>query len=298
VADDIKDGNEKKAAKNIDKKGQNKADKADRVDKGDKPDKTSKKAAGDAEGTVSKAADGAGDSGVSAATRKNEAKKAAAEAAKARQKRAKEEALAGAVKIAGEGQTRISPSAPPRMKVKYEEQVVPALMKKFEFKNVSQVPRLSKITINCCVKEAVGNPKVLDGTFEEIMAITGQKPVMTRARKAIASFKIRANIPLGVMVTLRRARMYEFLDRLLNVALPRVRDFKGVSFKAFDGRGNYSLGIREQIIFPEINYDRVDKVRGMTVIITTTAETDEQARALLTELGMPFRKPEVQQTQA
>ena len=144
--------------------------------------------------------------------------------------------------------------------------------------------------INCAVKEAVANPKVLDGTFEEIMAITGQKPVMTRAKKAIAAFKVRAGNPVGVMVTLRRARMYEFLDRLMNVALPRVRDFKGVNNKAFDGRGNYSLGIREQIIFPEINYDKVDKVRGMTVTITTTAKTNEHARALLAELGMPFRK--------
>jgi len=153
-----------------------------------------------------------------------------------------------------------------------------------------QVPRLVKVTINCAVKEAVGNPKVLDGTFDEIMAITGQKPVLTRARKAIATFKVREGNAVGVMVTLRRARMYEFLDRLMNVALPRVRDFKGVNPKSFDGRGNYSLGIREQIIFPEINYDKVEKVRGMTVTVHTTATNNEQARALLTELGMPFRK--------
>lgn len=163
-------------------------------------------------------------------------------------------------------------------------------MKEFQFKNVMQVPRITKIVINCAVKDAVANPKVLDGTFEEIMAITGQKPVMTRARKAIAAFKVRSGNAVGVMVTLRRARMYEFLDRLMNVALPRVRDFKGVNPKGFDGRGNYSLGIREQIIFPEINYDKVDKVRGMTVTITTTAKTNEHGRALLSELGMPFRK--------
>jgi large subunit ribosomal protein L5 len=163
-------------------------------------------------------------------------------------------------------------------------------MKEFQFKNAMQVPRVTKIVINCAVKDAVANPKVLDGTFEEIMAITGQKPVMTRARKAIAAFKVRSGNAVGVMVTLRRARMYEFLDRLMNVALPRVRDFKGVNPKGFDGRGNYSLGIREQIIFPEINYDKVDKVRGMTVTITTTAKTNEHGRALLSELGMPFRK--------
>ncbi|OFZ22331.1 MAG: 50S ribosomal protein L5 [Bdellovibrionales bacterium GWB1_55_8] len=163
-------------------------------------------------------------------------------------------------------------------------------MKEFQFKNPMQVPRLSKVVINCAVKDAVANPKVLDGTFDEIMTIAGQKPVMTRARKAIAAFKVRAGNPVGVVVTLRRARMYEFLDRLMNVALPRVRDFKGVGTKGFDGRGNYSLGLREQIIFPEINYDKVDKIRGMTVTITTTANTNEHARALLTELGMPFRK--------
>jgi len=163
-------------------------------------------------------------------------------------------------------------------------------MKQFQYANSMEVPRLVKVTVNCAVKEAVGNPKVLDGALEEIMAITGQKPVLTRARKAIAAFKVREGNAVGVMVTLRRARMYEFLDRLMNVALPRVRDFKGVNPKSFDGRGNYSLGVREQIIFPEINYDKVDKVRGMTVTITTTAKNNEQARAVLTELGMPFRK--------
>ena len=225
-----------------------------------------------------------------AAKAKTEAKKAAADAARARAKKAKEDAQASSVKIAAPGETKISPSKTPSMMNHYQKKVVPALMKEFQFKNAMQVPRLSKIVINCAVKDAVANPKVLDGTFEEIMAITGQKPVTTKARKAIAAFKVRAGNSVGVMVTLRRARMYEFLDRLVNVALPRVRDFKGINPKSFDGRGNYSLGLREQIIFPEINYDKVDKVRGMTVTITTTANTNEHARALLAELGMPFRK--------
>lgn len=200
------------------------------------------------------------------------------------------EAAAGTVRIAAEGETKVSPSKTPRLKTLYHDKAVPAMMKQFQFKNPMQVPRLMKVTVNCAVKEAVGNPKVLDGAFDEIMAITGQKPVLTRARKAIATFKVREGNAVGVMVTLRRARMYEFLDRLMNVALPRVRDFKGVPTKSFDGRGNYSLGLREQIIFPEINYDKVDKVRGMTVTIETSAKKNEHARALLTELGMPFRK--------
>lgn len=225
-----------------------------------------------------------------AAKAKAEAKKAAADAAKAKAKKAKEEAAAASVKIAAAGETKVSPSKTPRLQSHYREKVVPALMKEFQFKNSMQVPRLKKVVINCAVKEAVANPKVLDGTYEEVMAITGQKPVLTRAKKAIAAFKVRKGNTVGVMVTLRRARMYEFLDRFMNVALPRVRDFKGVGSKSFDGRGNYSVGIREQIIFPEINYDKVDKVRGMTITIETTATTNEHARALLNELGMPFRK--------
>ena len=221
---------------------------------------------------------------------KSDAKKAAADSARARAKKAKEDAMASSVKIAAAGETKSSPSKTPGLLTRYQSKVVPALMKEFQFKNSMQVPRLTKVVVNCAVKDAVANPKVLDGTFEEIMAITGQKPVMTRAKKAIAAFKVRAGNPVGVMVTLRRARMYEFLDRLMNVALPRVRDFKGVNNKSFDGRGNFSLGLREQIIFPEINYDKVDKVRGMTVTITTTAKSNEHARALLAELGMPFRK--------
>jgi large subunit ribosomal protein L5 len=230
------------------------------------------------------------ESDIAAARARTEAKKVAAEANRAKAKKAKEDAAASAMKIAGEGETKTSPSKTPRLKTLYATKAIPALMKEFQFKNPMQVPRLTKVTVNCAVKEAVANPKVLDGAFEELMAITGQKPVTTRSRKAIAAFKVRKGNAVGVMVTLRRARMFEFLDRLMNVALPRVRDFKGVNAKAFDGRGNYSLGIREQIIFPEIDYDKVDKVRGMTVTIETTATTNEHARALLTELGMPFRK--------
>ena len=209
--------------------------------------------------------------------------------AKSKGKKGKE-ASAGSVRIAAAGETKVSPAHMPRLEKMYREKVIPSLMKQFEFKNSMQVPRLMKVTVNCAVKEAVGNPKVLDGAYDEIMAITGQKPVLTRARKAIATFKVREGNAVGVMVTLRRARMYEFLDRLMNIALPRVRDFKGVPTKSFDGRGNYSLGLREQIIFPEINYDKVDKVRGMTVTIETSAKTNEHARALLNEMGMPFRR--------
>jgi large subunit ribosomal protein L5 len=238
--------------------------------------------------TESKKVDNAGADAAKAA--KAEAKKAAADAAKAKAKKAKDEAAAGAVKIAAPGETRVSPSKTPRLEAHYRAKVVPALMKEFGLKNPMQVPKLSKVVVNCAVKDAVANPKVLDSTLEEIMAITGQKPVLTRARKAIAAFKVRQGNAVGVMVTLRRARMYEFLDRLMNVALPRVRDFKGVNSKGFDGRGNFSLGIREQIIFPEINYDKVDKIKGMTITIQTTANTNEQARSVLAELGMPFRK--------
>jgi large subunit ribosomal protein L5 len=218
------------------------------------------------------------------------AKSAKAEAARARAKKSKEEAAASSVRIAAAGETKVSPSKLPRLLAQYRTKVVPSMMKEFQFSNTMEVPRITKVTINCAVKDAVGNPKVLDSTLEEIMAITGQKPVLTRARKSIAAFKLRQGLAVGTMVTLRRARMWEFLDRLMNVALPRVRDFKGVNPKSFDGRGNYSLGIREQIIFPEINYDKVDKIKGMTITVTTTAKTNEHARAVLAELGMPFRK--------
>lgn len=162
------------------------------------------------------------------------------------------------------------------------------MMKEFGYKNAMQVPRLEKITVNVGVGEATQNVKVIDTTVAEITAITGQKPVVTRAKKAIANFKLREGVPIGCMVTLRRERMYEFLDRLIHVALPRVRDFKGISDRSFDGRGNYSLGLREQIIFPEIQADKVEKTRGMTITIATTAKTDEEGRALLKLMGMPF----------
>lgn len=218
------------------------------------------------------------------------APKTAAPKEEKKQKREKG-ALPNALKMAGEGETQVSPaSGVLNMQKHYQKVVVPALMKQFGFKNVMQVPRIEKIVINCAVKEAIGNPKVLDSTMNDIMAISGQKPIMTRAKKAIAAFKVRKGNAVAVAVTLRRARMFEFFDRLVSVTLPRVRDFKGISPKAFDGRGNYSLGVREQIIFPEINYDTVDAVRGMTITIVTSAKTNEHARALLTEMGMPFRK--------
>jgi large subunit ribosomal protein L5 len=175
-----------------------------------------------------------------------------------------------------------------RLKQKYDQQVVPAMKSEFGYKNSMQVPKLEKITINVGLGEATQNIKALDSTVAEITAIAGQRPVITKAKKAIANFKLREGVPIGCMVTLRRDRMYEFLDRLIHVALPRVRDFKGVSDRSFDGRGNYSLGLREQIIFPEINADKVEKTRGMTVTITTTAKTDPEGRTLLKLLGMPF----------
>lgn len=175
-----------------------------------------------------------------------------------------------------------------RLQEKYEKEVVPALMEKFEYKNVMEVPKLEKIVINMGVGEAKENPKVLESAVSDLTLITGQKPVLTRAKKSIANFKIRENMAIGCKVTLRKANMYEFADKLMGVALPRVRDFRGVSDKSFDGRGNYSLGIREQLIFPEVEYDKIDKVRGMDIIFVTTAKTDEEARELLRFLGMPF----------
>jgi large subunit ribosomal protein L5 len=177
----------------------------------------------------------------------------------------------------------------PRFSEKYAKDVVPALTKQFSYTNPNQVPRLQKIVINMGLGAAVTNPKIVDAAVEELRAITGQKPVVTRAKKAIASFKLRAGIPIGAMVTLRSGRMWEFLDRLVTLALPRTRDFRGVSRKAFDGKGNYTLGLREQIIFPEINYDRIDVIKGLNISFVTTARTDEEGRALLQHLGMPFR---------
>jgi large subunit ribosomal protein L5 len=171
----------------------------------------------------------------------------------------------------------------------YKSDVVPRLREKFGYGNAMQVPKLSKVIINMGLGEAIENIKVLDSAAEEIGVITGQKPVVTKARKSISNFKLRAGVPIGIKVTLRRDRMYHFLDKLMAVALPRVRDFKGVSPKGFDGRGNYTLGIKEQIIFPEVNYDKIDKIRGMNITIVTTARTDEEGMELLRLLGMPFR---------
>jgi large subunit ribosomal protein L5 len=175
-----------------------------------------------------------------------------------------------------------------RLKEKYTQDIVPQMMKRFGYKNVMQVPKVEKVVINMGLGEAIQNVKILEAAEKELAAITGQKPVITKARKAIANFKLRQGMPIGCKVTLRHERMYEFLDRLLNLALPRIRDFKGVSPKAFDGRGNYALGVREQIIFPEIDYDKIDKIKGMNIVITTTAKNDEEAKALLEFLGMPF----------
>lgn len=177
-----------------------------------------------------------------------------------------------------------------RLKELYQREIVPALMNKFKYKSIMEVPRLEKIVVNMGVGDARENPKFLENAVEELSIITGQRPVITKARKAIAGFKIRTGMPIGAMVTLRGERMYHFFDRLLNIALPRVRDFRGVSPKAFDGRGNYTLGIKEQLIFPEINYDKVEKVRGMDIVIVTTAKTDEEGRELLKGFGVPFKK--------
>ena len=176
-----------------------------------------------------------------------------------------------------------------RLREKYKTEVIPALMRDQGYTNVLQVPRLEKIVLNMGLGEAVQNPKLIDVAVEEMTAIAGQKPVVTKSKKAISNFKLRENMPIGVMVTLRGERMYEFLDRFVSAALPRVRDFKGIPDRAFDGRGNYSLGLREQVIFPEINLDKVDKIKGLTVTICTTARSDAEGKALLRALGMPFR---------
>lgn len=175
------------------------------------------------------------------------------------------------------------------LKEQYNETIVPKLMEMFKYTNIHQVPKLEKVTVNRGLGEAASNAKALEASLKEIGVITGQKPVVTRAKKAIAGFKIRQGMPVGVMVTLRKERMYAFLDRLINLALPRIRDFRGVSPKSFDGRGNYTLGLKEQLIFPEVDYDSIDQIRGMDISIITTANTDEEGRALLREMGMPFR---------
>jgi len=182
------------------------------------------------------------------------------------------------------------PQEPSRLHVRYAKEIVPTLMKHFNYKNVMAVPKLEKIVINMGLGEAIANAKILDVAVDELGRIAGQRPVITRAKKSIANFKLRQHMPIGAAVTLRGERMFEFLDRLVSIVLPRVRDFRGVSTKSFDGRGNYTLGLRDQLIFPEIPYEEVDKIRGMNVTVVTTARTDDEARELLKQLGMPFRQ--------
>ena len=177
-----------------------------------------------------------------------------------------------------------------RLKEKYVSEVRPKLMKENKYRSVMEVPKLTKITVNCGVGEAIANPKSLEAAVTDMATITGQRPVVTRARKSISNFKLRQGHAIGCRVTLRRERMYEFFDRLISVAMPRIRDFRGIDPNSFDGHGNFNMGLREQLVFPEIDYDKIDKVRGMNISITTTARTDEEARQLLTEMGMPFRK--------
>jgi large subunit ribosomal protein L5 len=215
-----------------------------------------------------------------------------AEAAKKKAARAESKAKGGkrgSGTVQAVAEERVRRDGPARLRKLYDTEIRGKLKQEFSFANVMEVPRLDKVTINMGLGEAVTNPKLLDTAVEELAAITGQKPVVTKAKKSIAIFKLRAGQKIGVMVTLRRDQMYEFVDRLVNFALPRVRDFKGVSPKGFDGRGNYTLGVREDIIFPEINYERMDKAKGMNITFTTNARTDEQGRALLRHLGMPFR---------
>src|SRR5574342_1029620 len=216
-------------------------------------------------------------------------------AEKAERKAKAEAAKAGKTEKAPKGKPEGAPApqvpqVPARLRERYRKEIVPSLMKQFNYANRMQVPEVEKVVINMGLGEAVGNVKVIDAAVAELGIIAGQKPVVTRAKKSEAAFKLRAGMPIGCKVTLRGERMYEFLDRLLSVALPRIRDFRGVPAKSFDGRGNYALGIREQLIFPEIRYDKVEMTRGMDVCIETSAKNDEEARALLTHLGFPFRK--------
>jgi large subunit ribosomal protein L5 len=191
-------------------------------------------------------------------------------------------------KVAAGAESKLT--APPRLQTFYREKVVPDLMKKFGYKTVMQVPRLQKITLNMGVSEAVADKKVMDNAVGDLTKISGQKPVVTKSRKAIAAFKIRENVPIGTMVTLRGVRMYEFLDRFVTIALPRVRDFRGISGRSFDGRGNYNVGVKEQIIFPEIEYDKIDAIRGLNISITTSAKTDDECKALLGAFRFPFKQ--------
>jgi large subunit ribosomal protein L5 len=202
-------------------------------------------------------------------------------------------AAKGPAKEAAPSGPEAAPTQPPRLQVQYKQQIVPALMKQFGYKTVMQVPRVTKITLNMGVGEAVADKKILENAQGDLQKIAGQKPVVTKSKKSIAGFKIRTGYPVGTMVTLRNRRMYEFLDRLVTIALPRVRDFRGVSGRAFDGRGSYNMGVKEQIIFPEIEYDKVDAIRGLNISITTTAKTDEEAKALLAAFRFPFRTERV-----
>src|SRR5919201_2793636 len=191
---------------------------------------------------------------------------------------------------AKKAKVKAGPQEPSRLRVRYSKEVIPALMKHFNYKNLMAVPKLEKIVINMGLGEAIANAKILDVATDELGRISGQRPVITRAKKSIANFKLRQNMPIGAAVTLRGERMFEFFDRLVSIVLPRVRDFRGVSTKSFDGRGNYTLGLRDQLIFPEIPYEKVDKIRGMNVTVVTTARSDDEARELLKQLGMPFRQ--------
>jgi len=204
--------------------------------------------------------------------------------------KAPKETPEAAPKEAGKKAKAKGPQGPSRLHVRYSKDIVPALMKHFSYKNIMAVPKLEKIVINMGLGEAIANAKILDVAVDELGRIAGQRPVITRAKKSIANFKLRQNMPIGAAVTLRGERMFEFLDRLVSIVLPRVRDFRGVSMKSFDGRGNYTLGLRDQLIFPEIPYEKVDKIRGMNVTVVTTARTDDEARELLKQLGMPFRQ--------
>lgn len=225
-----------------------------------------------------------------AAPAKEASKEGAKEAkapAKADSKRREKNKIEGTPNAAAGEQ--IKRSAPPRLRQLYDKEVAPKLMKEFGYSNRNQVPRLVKITLNMGLGEAIGNPKIIDHAVEEVRSVTGQQPVVTKAKKSIATFKLREGQKIGCMTTLRRERMWEFFDRLVSFALPRVRDFKGISPRSFDGRGNFSMGVREQIIFPEINYDKIDKIKGLNITIVSTARNDEEGRALLRHLGMPFR---------
>ena len=220
---------------------------------------------------------------------KDKGKTAAKGAPKGADKKAAKAAVAPVAKGAEKASAPPALKGTPRLMEFYRDECVPQMMQEFRYKSSMQVPRLKKVVVNIGLGEAIQNIKLLESASVELTAVTGQKPVVTRAKKSIAAFKLREGMPIGCMVTLRRSRMYYFLDKLMNVVLPRVRDFRGVSEKAFDGRGNYTLGIKEQIIFPEIEYDKIDKVRGMNITITTTAKTDEEGHELLKLMGMPFR---------